>query len=58
MSICWNCKECVQNYTACLAGNGDDEFTQITEEIAKELLESSISESSKTRLLDKYPNLK
>jgi hypothetical protein len=49
------CKECTSHYNnCCIAGHGDDHFHQITEKIAKKLLQKDLPEFLRQELLQKF----
>ena len=53
------CKECVAHFIGdCLAGHGDDDFQQITVDIAKALLNNPALAHRKDMILNKFPELK
>lgn len=50
------CKDCVLHYlNGCLAGHGDDDFTQVTEKDIPHILRYS-DENTIKRLCDNYPD--
>lgn len=56
---CSNCDDCLNSFTGCLAGRGDDDFVPITETIAHALIKSeAVTVKGFDRLLKKYPRLK
>ena len=54
------CKDCYINYTGgCLAGHGDDDFTQITEKDAIRIIKNGWAkyDSDIKNLFKKFPNI-
>jgi len=58
-SCAGRCDDCVISYIGgCIAGHGDDDFSPITEEIAKKLVkENSVKDYRLKALKNKFPSL-